>query len=46
MKKISVIIQHSEHAQSLKDLGVDSIFNLYELAGIGFVEHVIETEKS
>ena len=43
--EFSVAIQYSEDAKSLKELGVDSIFNLYDLAGIGFVDHVIEGEK-
>ena len=44
--KFSVAIQYPEDAKSLQQLGVDSIYNLYELAGIGFVEHVLETEKT
>ncbi|MBV7317399.1 cation:proton antiporter family protein [Shewanella sp. NIFS-20-20] len=39
--KISAIVQYSEDADSLKAAGVDSIYNLYEAAGAGFVDHVI-----
>ncbi|MCH1926090.1 cation:proton antiporter [Shewanella sp. C32] len=39
--KISAIIQYSEDEQSLQDLGVNAVYNLYEAAGAGFVEHVI-----
>jgi predicted Kef-type K+ transport protein len=38
--KISAIIQYGEDAQSLKELGVHSVYNLYEAAGAGFVDHV------
>lgn len=38
--KISAIIQYAEDAQSLKDSGVHSVYNLYEAAGAGFVDHV------
>ncbi|MCL1075455.1 cation:proton antiporter family protein [Shewanella dokdonensis] len=38
--KISAIIQYGEDAQSLRELGVHSVYNLYEAAGAGFVDHV------
>ena len=44
--KLSAIVQYSEDAQSLKASGVHSVFNLYEAAGAGFVEHVICELKS
>lgn len=39
--KLSAIVQYSEDAASLKSLGVHSVYNLYEAAGAGFVDHVI-----
>ena len=39
--KISAIVQYSEDAPSLKEAGAHSVYNLYEAAGAGFVEHVI-----
>ncbi|QLE84156.1 potassium transporter Kef [Shewanella sp. Scap07] len=44
--KISAIVQYSEDASSLKAAGVDSVFNLYEAAGAGFVDHVIQELKT
>ncbi|QYJ75931.1 MULTISPECIES: cation:proton antiporter family protein [Shewanella] len=38
--KISAIVQYAEHTDSLKESGVHSVYNLYEAAGAGFVEHV------
>lgn len=38
--KISAIVQYADDAQSLRDAGVHSIYNLYEAAGAGFVDHV------
>ncbi len=40
--KLSAIVQYSEDAASLKESGVHSVFNLYEAAGAGFVDHVIQ----
>lgn len=39
--KISAIVRYAEDVQSLKDAGVHSIYNLYEAAGAGFVDHVM-----
>lgn len=39
--KISAIVQYSEDAASLKASGVHSVYNLYEAAGAGFVDHVV-----
>ncbi|PVZ70273.1 cation:proton antiporter family protein [Pelagibaculum spongiae] len=44
--KLSAIVQYSEDALSLKDSGVHSVFNLYEAAGAGFVDHVVQELKS
>ncbi|MCZ4335822.1 cation:proton antiporter family protein [Shewanella colwelliana] len=44
--KLSAIVQYSEDALSLKDSGVHSVFNLYEAAGAGFVDHVIQELES
>lgn len=44
--KLSAIVQYSEDALSLKEAGVHSVFNLYEAAGAGFVEHVIHELQS
>ncbi|GIU43377.1 cation:proton antiporter family protein [Shewanella algidipiscicola] len=44
--KLSAIVQYSEDAISLKEAGVHSVFNLYEAAGAGFVEHVVHELKS
>ncbi|RLV60447.1 potassium transporter Kef [Parashewanella curva] len=43
--KFSVLILHAEDAESLEELGVDNIYNLYDLAGVGFVEQVISENK-
>ncbi|MGL4473702.1 MAG: cation:proton antiporter [Shewanella sp.] len=40
--RISAIVQYHDDAESLKEAGVDSIYNLYEAAGAGFVDHVIK----
>lgn len=40
--KLSAIVQYSDDAQSLRESGVHSIYNLYEAAGAGFVEHVVK----
>jgi Trk K+ transport system NAD-binding subunit len=40
--KISAIVQYTEDADSLKDSGVNTVYNLYEAAGRGFVDHVIK----
>lgn len=39
--KISAIVQYSEDGESLKESGVHTVYNLYEAAGAGFVDHVI-----
>ncbi|MFQ6372670.1 cation:proton antiporter [Shewanella sp. YIC-542] len=39
--KISAIVQYGEETQSLRESGVHSVYNLYEAAGAGFVEHVV-----
>ena len=39
--KLSAIVQYTEDAESLKESGVQSIYNLYEAAGAGFVDHVV-----
>ena len=39
--KISAIVQYAEDAQALRESGVDSVYNLYEAAGAGFVDHVV-----
>ncbi|MCJ8303225.1 cation:proton antiporter family protein [Shewanella sp.] len=39
--KISAIVQYTEDEESLKESGVHSIYNLYEAAGAGFVDHVV-----
>lgn len=38
--KISAIVQYSDDIPSLKEAGAHSVYNLYEAAGAGFVEHV------
>jgi len=38
--KISAIVQFGEDIQSLRDSGVHSVYNMYEAAGAGFVDHV------
>ncbi|MCU8074555.1 cation:proton antiporter family protein [Shewanella sp. SM29] len=39
--KISAIVQYSDDAAALRESGVHSVYNLYEAAGAGFVDHVI-----
>ncbi|MEI6859734.1 MAG: cation:proton antiporter family protein [Shewanella sp.] len=39
--KLSAIVQYTEDVDSLKESGVHCIYNLYEAAGAGFVDHVI-----
>lgn len=38
--KISAIVRFNEDAASLEEAGVHSIYNVYEAAGAGFVDHV------
>jgi predicted Kef-type K+ transport protein len=40
--KIAAIAHYDDEIKELQTLGVDSVFNLYEEAGIGFAEHVCE----
>ncbi len=40
--KIAAVAHYEDEIKELKSLGVDSVFNLYEEAGIGFAEHVCE----
>ncbi|NRD72423.1 cation:proton antiporter [Shewanella sp. VB17] len=40
--KLSAIVQYSEDAESLRESGVNCIYNLYEAAGAGFVDHAIK----
>jgi len=39
--KLSAIVQYGEDAASLRSSGVHSVYNLYEAAGAGFVDHVV-----
>ncbi|MDL2193304.1 cation:proton antiporter family protein [Shewanella algae] len=39
--KISAIVQYSDDGVALRESGVHSVYNLYEAAGAGFVEHVV-----
>ena len=39
---ISAVARFDDEKEELQKLGVDSVFNLYEEAGIGFAEHVSE----
>ncbi|WP_076414309.1 cation:proton antiporter family protein [Shewanella sp. UCD-KL12] len=39
--KMSAIVQFAEDAESLKASGVHCVYNLYEAAGAGFVDHVV-----
>jgi predicted Kef-type K+ transport protein len=40
--KLSAIVKYSEDAESLRESGVHCVYNLYEAAGAGFVDHVIK----
>lgn len=40
--KIAAVARFDDEKAELEKLGVDSVFNLYEEAGIGFAEHVCE----
>ena len=40
--KLSAIVQYSDDAASLRASGVHSVYNLYEAAGAGFVDHVVD----
>ncbi len=40
--RISAVARFDDEKEELNKLGVDSVFNLYEEAGIGFAEHVCE----
>jgi predicted Kef-type K+ transport protein len=40
--KIAAVARFDDEMESLQKLGVESVFNLYEEAGIGFAEHVCE----
>ncbi|ABK49799.1 MULTISPECIES: cation:proton antiporter family protein [Shewanella] len=39
--KLSAIVQYGDDAASLRSSGVHSVYNLYEAAGAGFVDHVV-----
>ncbi|MCG9963252.1 MAG: cation:proton antiporter [Shewanella sp.] len=39
--KLSAIVQYGEDGASLRNSGVHSVYNLYEAAGAGFVDHVV-----
>jgi glutathione-regulated potassium-efflux system ancillary protein KefC len=41
--KIAAVSRFDDEMAELQRMGVDSVFNLYEEAGIGFAEHVCET---
>lgn len=40
--KLSAIVQYGDDAASLRASGVHSVYNLYEAAGAGFVDHVAD----
>lgn len=40
--KIAAVAHYEDEIKELQSLGVDSVFNLYEEAGIGFAKHVCE----
>ncbi|WOT05577.1 cation:proton antiporter domain-containing protein [Shewanella youngdeokensis] len=40
--KLSAIVQYQEDSAALSQSGVHSVYNLYEAAGSGFVEHVVK----
>ncbi|MGS0730911.1 NAD-binding protein, partial [Shewanella sp. 0m-11] len=40
--KLSAIVKYKEDAQSLSESGVHSVYNLYEAAGAGLVEHLVK----
>lgn len=40
--KIAAVARFDDEIKDLEHLGIDSVFNLYEEAGIGFAEHVCE----
>ncbi|MCL1057393.1 cation:proton antiporter [Shewanella gelidimarina] len=40
--KLSAIVQYKEDADVLSASGVHSVYNLYEAAGAGFVDHVVK----
>ena len=40
--RIAAVARFDDEMEKLQKLGVDSVFNLYEEAGIGFAEHVCE----
>jgi hypothetical protein len=44
--KVAVVARFDDEIKELENLGVDSVFNLYEEAGIGFAEHVCEVMVS
>ena len=40
--KIAAVAIYDDEIKQLQELGVDSVFNVYEEAGVGFAEHVCE----
>jgi len=40
--RIAAVARYEDQIDELKNLGVDSVFNIYEEAGIGFAEHVCD----
>ena len=44
--KIAAVARFEDQIDELKSLGVDSVFNIYEEAGIGFAEHVCDVMQN
>jgi Trk K+ transport system NAD-binding subunit len=42
MGKIAAVANYDDEIKQLQALDVDSVFNLYQEAGVGFAEHVCE----
>ncbi|MBR9729578.1 cation:proton antiporter [Shewanella intestini] len=40
--RISAIVKFNEDAEALKEAGVDAVYNVYQAAGAGFVDHVVK----
>ena len=43
--RIAAVAHYADEIKELENLGVDSVFNLYEEAGVGFAEHVCEVMR-
>ena len=39
------VVEHEDQIHTLKEQGIDTVFNHYSEAGVGFAEHVLEVRE-